>query len=870
MKFITRFFKKAAYMLLFIQCFCTLSVSAQNLDLSTLKPITQQVLNKQGEGVYFAPYDLFQKDKENTIKIDDKSLSKATIAKMDPRQLSQIFSQKEGALKLNIPFENTMISVLLLKTEVLADGFQTFSSENSEKPVSYTPGVYYRGIIEGDLNSLVAISFFEDDVIGMASSDQLGNISINKTEGNNFLIYSDKDLLVPRGPGCGTVEPENYGAEVQKYLEDEIETRDQKCFKIYLECDYALYVNKGSVSNVNNWITSVYNNIAALYANENIPTQIASTFVWTSQDPYNTNSSYSALNAFKSLRPVFVGDIAHLAALGGNNIGGIAWVNSLCSAFKYAYSNIYSTYSNVPVYSWTVEVMTHEIGHNLGSPHTHSCTWTGGALDNCYPVEGSCNPGPAPTNGGTIMSYCHLTSNGINFNNGFGTQPGNLIRNRVNNASCLGLCQEGGGTPCNPPETVTVTNITNNTALVSWSNALAATAYVLEYRILGAANWTVLPPQPTTSKLLQSLNSGTTYQVRIKTICTNENSNYSQVINFTTGSSCSTPQNLLAENITINSARVKWNAVSGATAYDLRYKLTANSSWNTFTVSATQVDFSGLTASTSYDVSVRARCGSVTSNYTTTVTFVTLGPTNDDPPYCPSSGLNSSAEWIDYVELNDIKNLSGNNGGYGDFLDLTASLNIGDVYIFEAYAGMVNPTTEYWDVWIDYDQDGYFNSTDEHVYNFKTYFINSFSNKLVVPTTALPGQTWMRVQMSRVETEDACEVFAYGEVEDYGIYLSNGFNGGGNNSLKNFGVFPNPFSNEINLSFNCMKSTGIEVNVFNTQGVLVHHSNSITSKGHNTVKIDGNEFLANGVYILQVKGDNINETHKIIKMAGRN
>ncbi|MEM9527327.1 MAG: T9SS type A sorting domain-containing protein, partial [Bacteroidota bacterium] len=46
-------------------------------------------------------------------------------------------------------------------------------------------------------------------------------------------------------------------------------------------------------------------------------------------------------------------------------------------------------------------------------------------------TEGSCpNPG-IPSNGGTIMSYCHLRSTGINFFNGFGPQPTAVIQNRV-------------------------------------------------------------------------------------------------------------------------------------------------------------------------------------------------------------------------------------------------------------------------------------------------------------------------------------------------------------------------------------------------------------------------------------------------------
>jgi hypothetical protein len=97
------------------------------------------------------------------------------------------------------------------------------------------------------------------------------------------------------------------------------------------------------------------------------------------------------------------------------------------------FSSIGSTYSTVPTYSWSVEVVTHEFGHLLGSQHTHACVWNGNntAIDGCYTTEGGCaNPG-IPSGGGTIMSYCHLTNTGINFTKGFGTQPGNIIRSKV-------------------------------------------------------------------------------------------------------------------------------------------------------------------------------------------------------------------------------------------------------------------------------------------------------------------------------------------------------------------------------------------------------------------------------------------------------
>src|SRR5690606_8551353 len=107
------------------------------------------------------------------------------------------------------------------------------------------------------------------------------------------------------------------------------------------ECDYALYQNKGSnVSNVVNWITAVYNNVATLYANESINTAISEVFVWTSNDSYSKTNASTALTQFRNLRTTFNGDLAHLAALGGNNLGGVAWVNAMCTTYKYAYSNI--------------------------------------------------------------------------------------------------------------------------------------------------------------------------------------------------------------------------------------------------------------------------------------------------------------------------------------------------------------------------------------------------------------------------------------------------------------------------------------------------------------------------------------------------
>ena len=124
-----------------------------------------------------------------------------------------------------------------------------------------------------------------------------------------------------------------------------------------------------------------------------------------------------------------------------------AGTNGLCNSNtkqKLAIASIKNYYATVPTFSQTIYEITHELGHLMGSPHTHACFWTvngisNQALDDCdvrQPWEGNCplvNPPIYPYYMGTIMSYC----DDFDFSTGFGEQPGNLIRYKVANATCL-------------------------------------------------------------------------------------------------------------------------------------------------------------------------------------------------------------------------------------------------------------------------------------------------------------------------------------------------------------------------------------------------------------------------------------------------
>jgi len=82
--------------------------------------------------------------------------------------------------------------------------------------------------------------------------------------------------------------------------------------------------------------------------------------------------------------------------------GGVAYRGGLYSS-TYCYGvsgSLGGTFGR-----WDRIVVAHELGHNFGSPHTHDFS---PQIDTCGT---SC---PANPSGGTIMSYCHLCSGGLN------------------------------------------------------------------------------------------------------------------------------------------------------------------------------------------------------------------------------------------------------------------------------------------------------------------------------------------------------------------------------------------------------------------------------------------------------------------------
>lgn len=612
-----------------------------------LKPVASAINERKQKQAVFAEARLFNiADIDHREKASiEKIAGDAFILDFNVNTTQSILSRQPENISFTIPLSTGKdLELEMYRSNLFTPDFSVVTATGNGMALPYTGGVHYWGIIKGDNSSITAISIFEDEVMGMVSSSD-GNFVLGKLKDDaagRHIFYNDKNLKASKQAACFT---QNDG---MRYSEHELkfspENMALNCIRLYWEVNYDIFLDKGSITNTTNYVTGLFNESAVIYTNDNIPVALSQVYVWDIASPYTSTSTIGLLNQFQAYRNSFNGDLGHLLGYSGG--GGVAaGINGLCNAnldLSQCYSGISSNYQNVPTYSWSVEVVTHEQGHLMGSRHTHACVWNGNstAIDNCGPTagygyEGNCSGAPTPPNGGTVMSYCHLVGAGINFSNGFGSQPAAVILNNFNNAACLTSCS---GVACFYPLNLTSTNITTTSATLSWDSVPGALSYNIQYRIVGAPSWSTAS-SPVNTYNAAGLAPGSTYEWQVQTVCTGGNSNYTFSENFVTVPlSCNSPTGLSTSAVSSSSAILNWNAVGGAVSYTIEYREVGTVPWLSAVSLVNSYNLFGLTPVTSYEWHVQTVCsgGGNSSNSIDSV-FTTL--TSPAPAACyPFSG----------------------------------------------------------------------------------------------------------------------------------------------------------------------------------------------------------------------------------------
>ncbi len=215
------------------------------------------------------------------------------------------------------------------------------------------------------------------------------------------------------------------------------------------------------------------------------------------------------------------------------------------------------------------------------------------------------------------------------------------------------------------------------------------------------------------------------------------------------------------------------NAV-GISGLTFQWQSSPDSSiWTNITGQTSTTLNTTLTATTFYRI--RATCSvSSTSNFSIGYKVV-LGNLGC---YCVPSTTAGANDAITNVKFGGINNTSGYTTG--GFTNYSSSVAAGSGTIGGTDSIYVTVTggsggIEYVAAWIDYNQDGTFQSSEyTAIGSFNSSSATTLSNVINIPATALPGLTRMRIRVRKataLAASDACTVYTNGETEDYQVNL---------------------------------------------------------------------------------------------------
>jgi len=249
-----------------------------------------------------------------------------------------------------------------------------------------------------------------------------------------------------------------------------------------------------------------------------------------------------------------------------------------------------------------------------------------------------------------------------------------------------------------------------------------------------------------------------------------------------------------------------------------------------------------LTVTNANGANVDSIVNYITVNTTGQVMVASCTPTTT--AYCCGYGIYQ-------VDFNTISNLTVDGiEGYQDFSCANSTtVTEGNSYSLTVTTGVSNPQDTR--VWIDFNNDGIFNNTNELIMDIQSAF-NPTLNITIPSGAVLNTPLRMRVSSDVIGvTQAACDNNDFGQTEDYGIIIISP------NAIEeiditenNFLVYPNPARNDIKIEklFNNIKVKSIAV--YNFTGQLLLKFSQIQNEKVITVDISN---YTKGFYFLMIE-----------------
>lgn len=406
------------------------------------------------------------------VILSEKSVEGATLLEFDKALFTKI-SKSTSETKVELPLpDGTMGAALLYgRTIPLFTEDAVIIVQGDGEPVIRKPPTVETvlGTLAGEDRSAVALTRIGDRYFGFVTratgatlsvtpaGEEFGKSAhqITSLAGELELPSQFCDVQIPPG----ATEPKEPVGTAKGGV-------DLKPIQIAAEGSYELYKFLGfDEIRAEEYTTQLMAAVSSIFEVQlGASLQLVGIRQWvTYRDPY-FNSSLTVLEterdmvANNQVPPQFANaDLIHVVSTFRNR-GGIAYLGVLdfcgdvAREYRVGFSDIYaSTTFPTSSYSWDINVVAHELGHNVGSPHTHCYD---PPIDFCYTSESGCATGPVVPQEGTIMSYCHLVAS-VRLE--FSQREVDLMRNSLDASSCLPGPVSVSPNPPLPDQPVTVT-----------------------------------------------------------------------------------------------------------------------------------------------------------------------------------------------------------------------------------------------------------------------------------------------------------------------------------------------------------------------------------------------------------------------------
>jgi hypothetical protein len=330
-------------------------------------------------------------------------------------------------------------TIRLHRFEVAAPGaLVTIQGVHGETSVPMPAVSHFAGIVEGDADSSVYVGATNDRLVAYVHSS-LGHSYVGPDESNDGFVVrmAESPLNATAASVSWRCQSEELGAALTAKAgptspapTPRMPDVALKQAAVRVETDNQLYTRfSGNVANLSTYVLTLFGATNVIYNRDlSLYLVVTEIHVWSTPDPYTGSDTLTQLYQFGTWwhanKPIASNPRTLVHYLSGHPVaGGIAWLGVLCDGdFQvdandwggaYSLTQIFATY---PLQLWDQDSSAHEMGHNVGSPHTHCMgpgtaypypTWT----DECYNGESGCYSGTVQNpgiGGGTIMSYCHL------------------------------------------------------------------------------------------------------------------------------------------------------------------------------------------------------------------------------------------------------------------------------------------------------------------------------------------------------------------------------------------------------------------------------------------------------------------------------